>query len=92
MVAFSGHIGFVGLMMPHPVRFAIGGEDSSVLPLSAAARAIFPVVAARVVRLVIAPVTAPVTAPRMTPGDMRPGVVHGWAGAAFLPRPMARGA
>lgn len=35
MVAFSGLIGFVGLMVPHLVRLVVGGDNARVLPYSA---------------------------------------------------------
>ncbi|MFM7445922.1 MAG: FecCD family ABC transporter permease, partial [Tabrizicola sp.] len=41
MVAFSGLIGFVGLMMPHLVRLLAGGDNARVLPASALAGAVF---------------------------------------------------
>ena len=41
MVAFSGIIGFVGLMVPHIVRLFVGGDYRRVLPASALFGAIF---------------------------------------------------
>ncbi|MEM9812958.1 MAG: iron ABC transporter permease, partial [Pseudomonadota bacterium] len=41
MVAFSGIIGFVGLMVPHIVRMLAGGDYTRVLPASALLGAIF---------------------------------------------------
>jgi iron complex transport system permease protein len=78
MVAFSGLIGFVGLMMPHLVRFAVGGDNTRVLPLSALAGAIFLVAADTVARIV------------MAPEDMPIGVVTGLVGGVFFLGLMAR--
>ena len=41
MVAVSGAIGFVGLMMPHIVRLVVGADHRMVLPASAFTGAIF---------------------------------------------------
>ncbi|QAY72782.1 iron ABC transporter permease [Agromyces protaetiae] len=41
MVAVSGSIGFVGLVLPHAVRFITGPGHRALLPLSALAGAIF---------------------------------------------------
>lgn len=72
MVAFSGIIGFVGLMMPHLVRFLAGGDNARVLPLSALFGAIFLVAADTVARVV------------MAPEDMPIGVVTGLVGGVFF--------
>jgi iron complex transport system permease protein len=72
MVAFSGVIGFVGLMIPHIVRLAVGGDNARVLPASMLAGAIFLIwadVAARTV---------------MRPEDMPIGIVTGLVGGAFF--------
>ncbi len=78
MVAFSGLIGFVGLMMPHLVRLLVGGDNTRVLPLSALLGAIFLVVADTVARVV------------MAPEDMPIGVVTGLVGGVFFLWLMAR--
>ena len=41
LVAVSGSIGFVGLILPHGVRLIVGSRHRSLLPLSALAGAIF---------------------------------------------------
>jgi iron complex transport system permease protein len=41
LVAVSGAIGFVGLILPHAVRFLVGSRHRALLPLSALAGAIF---------------------------------------------------
>ena len=78
MVAFSGLIGFVGLMMPHLVRLIAGGDNARVLPLSALFGAIFLVLADTLARVV------------MAPEDMPIGVVTGLIGGVFFLWLMAR--
>ncbi len=78
MVAFSGIIGFVGLMMPHLVRLIVGGDNARVLPLSALFGAVFLVWADTVARVV------------MAPEDMPIGIVTGLVGGVFFVWLMAR--
>ncbi len=72
MVAFSGMIGFVGLMIPHIVRAMVGGDYTRVLPWSALAGAIFLLWADIVARTV------------MAPEDMPIGIVTGLIGGVFF--------
>lgn len=60
MVAFSGMIGFVGLMVPHIVRLIIGGDYRRLVPLSAVCGGIFLLCADIVARTVMAPEDIPV--------------------------------
>lgn len=60
MVAFSGLIGFVGLMMPHLVRLVLGGDNARVLPASAFAGAVFLILADAGARVVMAPEDLPI--------------------------------
>ena len=72
MVAFSGIIGFVGLMVPHIARTLVGGNYTRVLPASAMIGAIFLLwsdIAARTV---------------MAPEDMPIGIVTGLIGGIFF--------
>ncbi|PID63805.1 MAG: ABC transporter permease [Gammaproteobacteria bacterium] len=72
MVAFSGMIGFVGLMVPHIVRMIVGGDYFRVLPASALAGGVFLLwadVAARTI---------------MAPEDMPIGIVTGLTGGMFF--------
>ncbi|WP_224702413.1 FecCD family ABC transporter permease [Devosia aquimaris] len=71
-VAFSGVISFVGLMIPHLVRLAIGGDYRRVLPLSALVGAIFLVLADMVARVIIPPQDLPI------------GVITGLVGGVFF--------
>ncbi|MBO6790522.1 MAG: iron ABC transporter permease [Dinoroseobacter sp.] len=72
MVAFSGIIGFVGLMVPHVVRFIVGGDYRRVLPGSALLGAIFLLWADIVARTI------------MAPEDMPIGIVTGLVGGVFF--------
>lgn len=72
MVAFSGIIGFVGLMIPHIVRLIVGGDYARVLPISALCGAIFLVWADILARTVMAPDDIPI------------GIVTGLIGGVFF--------
>jgi iron complex transport system permease protein len=72
MVAFSGIIGFVGLMVPHIARMIVGGDHARVLPASALIGAIF---------LLWADIAARTL---MAPEDMPIGIVTGLAGGVFF--------
>lgn len=72
MVAFSGIIGFVGLMIPHIVRLIVGGDYTRVLPVSAICGAIFLLWADILARTVMAPDDIPV------------GIITGLIGGVFF--------
>jgi len=72
MVAFSGIIGFVGLMAPHIARLLVGGDYTRVLPASILLGAIFLLWADIIARTV------------MAPEDMPVGIVTGLIGGAFF--------
>ncbi|WP_343315598.1 iron ABC transporter permease [Brucella sp. BE17] len=72
LVAFSGMIGFVGLMMPHIARFLIGGDNRLVLPASAMLGALFLVLADTIARTLLAPNDIPV------------GIITGFIGGLFF--------
>ena len=72
MVAFSGIIGFVGLMVPHIARILVGGDYTRVLPASALIGAIFLLWADIAARTV------------MAPEDMPIGFVTGLIGGIFF--------
>ncbi|WP_299685223.1 iron ABC transporter permease [uncultured Tateyamaria sp.] len=72
MVAFSGIIGFVGLMVPHVVRMFVGGDYLRVLPGSALVGAIFLLWADIAARTVMAPEDIPI------------GIVTGLVGGVFF--------
>ncbi len=72
MVAFSGIIGFVGLMIPHIVRLLVGGNYRRVLPVSALFGAIFLVWADIGARTLMAPEDIPI------------GIITGLVGGVFF--------
>ena len=61
-VAASGSVGYVGLIVPHLVRLGTGSDNRTVIPFSAAAGAIFVVLADLAARTIIAPQELPVGA------------------------------
>jgi iron complex transport system permease protein len=60
VVAISGAIGFVGLMIPHIVRFWVGADHRRVLPVAALLGAVYLVVVDLIARTIIAPSELPV--------------------------------
>ena len=60
LVAVSGAIGFVGLMVPHMIRLLVGSDHRRVLPISALFGAVFMIWADIVARLVVAPEELPI--------------------------------
>jgi iron complex transport system permease protein len=72
MVAFSGIIGFVGLMVPHVVRLVVGGDYRRILPASALLGGIFLLWADIIARTI------------MAPDDMPIGIVTGLIGGVFF--------
>jgi iron complex transport system permease protein len=71
-VSMAGIIGFVGLVVPHAVRLALGPDHGRLLPLAAVWGAMFLVAADLVARTVIAPAELPV------------GIVTSLVGAPFF--------
>lgn len=60
LVAVSGAIGFIGLMVPHAARLLVGAGHRRLLPVTALGGALFLVVADLVARTVAAPEEIPV--------------------------------
>lgn len=60
LVSIVGAIGFVGLVIPHAVRFVTGPQHLRLLPACALAGALFMVVADIVSRIIIAPQVLPI--------------------------------
>ena len=60
MVAFSGMIGFAGLMVPHIARLFVGGDYLRVIPASAVIGGIFLLLADIAARTVMAPEDMPI--------------------------------
>ncbi|MEI2690167.1 MAG: iron ABC transporter permease [Anaerolineae bacterium] len=59
-VAVAGPIAFIGLVIPHGVRFVAGADYRSILPWSALAGAIFLILSDLAARLVVRPLELPV--------------------------------
>ncbi len=76
--SFLGIIGFVGLMAPHLMRFAVGDDYRFLIPTSAVCGALLLLVSDLVARTVIAPVILPV------------GIVTSFAGAPLFLYLLAR--
>lgn len=72
MVAVSGSIAFVGLIMPHVVRLFVGSDHKRVLPVSILSGAIFLIWVDVLARIAVAPEELPV------------GVVTSLVGAPFF--------
>ncbi len=72
LVAVSGSIGFVGLIIPHAVRMIVGADHRRVLPVGALIGAIFLIWADVFSRTVLAPRELPL------------GIVTGFIGAPFF--------
>jgi iron complex transport system permease protein len=72
VVAFSGLIGFVGLVIPHLCRMIFGSDHRLLLPVSALGGAIFLIAADTLARTVISPSELPV------------GVITAFLGAPFF--------
>lgn len=71
-VAFSGIIGFVGLIIPHMMRILVGPDHRILLPASALAGGIFLIWADTVARTVLSPTEIPV------------GIITALCGAPFF--------
>jgi len=71
-VAFTGVIGFVGLIIPHILRRVTGGDMRRLLPFSMIGGAIFLILADVVARVIVAPQELPV------------GIITSLCGAPFF--------
>lgn len=72
VVSFSGIVGFVGLMVPHVVRMALGPDHRLVIPASLLVGAAFMIFSDTLARWVLSPTELPV------------GVVTAFFGAPFF--------
>ncbi|MCK5759002.1 MAG: iron ABC transporter permease, partial [Clostridiales bacterium] len=59
-VCFCGTIGFVGLIVPHAVRFITGPDHRKLMPVSALSGAIFLLLCDTVARTLFAPTELPI--------------------------------
>ncbi|MCZ6799099.1 MAG: iron ABC transporter permease [Nitrospirae bacterium] len=60
VVAFSGLIGFVGLIVPHAVRLVVGADHRLLLPASGIVGGMFLMIADMVARTILSPAEIPV--------------------------------
>jgi iron complex transport system permease protein len=60
VVAVSGLIGFVGMVVPHAIRMVLGADHRLLLPAAALFGGVFLMVADTVARSVLAPTELPV--------------------------------
>ncbi|MCX7791292.1 MAG: iron ABC transporter permease [Chloroflexaceae bacterium] len=60
LVAVSGGIGFVGLMLPHIVRLLVGADHRRLLPVAALSGAIFLIWVDVLARVIVAPEELPI--------------------------------
>lgn len=60
MVSLVGSIGFVGLVVPHAMRFVVGSNHDRLLPASAVAGAVFMVLADIVSRIIVPQQVVPI--------------------------------
>ncbi len=61
-VAFSGMIGFVGLIIPHTMRLLVGYSNTKLLSVTALAGGVFLLIADTLARSVLAPIEVPIGA------------------------------
>lgn len=71
-VAFSGMIGFVGLIVPHTIRMIVGPSNTKMLPSTILAGGFFLLICDTFGRIVLAPVEVPI------------GVITAFFGAPFF--------
>ncbi len=72
VVAFSGLIGFVGLIVPHLGRMLFGSDHRILIPVSALGGASFMIIADTIARTII------------SPGELPVGVITAFAGSPFF--------
>lgn len=71
-VAFSGMIGFVGLIVPHTIRMIVGPSNTKLLPNTTLAGGFFLLICDTFGRIILAPVEVPI------------GVITAFFGAPFF--------
>lgn len=71
-VAFSGMIGFVGLIVPHTLRLIVGSSNKKLLPIVTLAGGVFLLFCDTIARKILAPIELPI------------GIVSSFLGAPFF--------
>ena len=61
LVAVSGGIGFVGLVLPHIARLLVGARHRAMLPVAALAGAVFLLLVDIVARVLVRPIEIPLS-------------------------------
>jgi iron complex transport system permease protein len=61
LVAVSGGIGFVGLVLPHVARLLVGARHRAMLPVAALAGAVFLLLVDIAARVLVRPVEVPLS-------------------------------
>lgn len=60
IVCVCGIIGFIGLIIPHAIRFVFGSDHRKLIPVSAISAGIFLIIADTISRVMLAPVEIPI--------------------------------
>ncbi len=71
-VAFSGMIGFIGLIVPHAFRMLVGGSNQKLIPVVTLAGGVFLLICDTIARTIMAPVEIPI------------GIITAFLGAPFF--------
>ena len=71
-VAFSGMIGFIGLIVPHTFRMIVGGSNQKLIPVVTLAGGVFLLVCDTLARTILAPIEIPI------------GIITAFLGAPFF--------
>jgi iron complex transport system permease protein len=71
-VAFSGMIGFIGLIVPHAFRMIVGGSNRNLIPIVTLAGGVFLLICDTIARTILAPMEIPI------------GIITAFLGAPFF--------
>lgn len=71
-VAFSGMIGFIGLIVPHTFRMLVGGSNQKLIPAVSLGGGVFLLICDTIARTVLAPIEVPI------------GIITAFLGAPFF--------
>lgn len=71
-VAFSGMIGFIGLIVPHAFRMLVGGSNQKLIPVVTLAGGVFLLICDTIARTIMTPVEIPI------------GIITAFLGAPFF--------
>ena len=71
-VAFSGMIGFIGLIVPHAFRMIVGGSNQKLIPVVTLGGGVFLLICDTIARTILAPIEIPI------------GIITAFLGAPFF--------